>query len=54
MIHLILNLTTLKKRIIPGYGMTCHCSQGLTIDESYKIHEFDRMDIKLHYVALSR
>jgi hypothetical protein len=34
--------------------MTWHGAQGLTIDEEYTMHEFDRIDQKLKYVALSR
>ena len=43
-----------QKFFLPSYGMTCHCSQGMTIDEPYSIHEFQKMDKKLRYVALSR
>ena len=37
-----------------GYAFTTHSSQGLSIDKPYTIHEFDRMNKKLKYVALSR
>jgi len=37
-----------------GYAMTCHSCQGMSIDQPYTIHEFNRMDKKLKYVALSR
>ena len=45
-----------QKFFLPAYGLTCHCAQGLTIDEKYIVHhdEFDRMGKKLKYVALSR
>jgi ATP-dependent exoDNAse (exonuclease V) alpha subunit len=43
-----------QKFFLPAFSMTCHCAQGLTIDQKYTIHEFDRMDKKLRYVALSR
>ena len=36
------------------YAFTTHSSQGLSIDKSYTIHEFNRMSKKLKYVALSR
>jgi DNA polymerase III delta prime subunit len=37
-----------------GYAFTCHSCQGMSIDQPYTIHEFDRMDQKLKYVSLSR
>jgi ATP-dependent exoDNAse (exonuclease V) alpha subunit len=37
-----------------GYAFTIHSAQGMSIDQPYTIHEFDRMDQKLKYVALSR
>ena len=37
-----------------AYCITTHSSQGATIDAPYTIHEFDMMDKKLRYVALSR
>jgi len=37
-----------------GYAFTTHSSQGMSIDKPYTIHEFNRMDQKLKYVALSR
>jgi 5-methylcytosine-specific restriction enzyme A len=37
-----------------GYALTCHSCQGMSIDKPYTIHEFNRMDQKLKYVALSR
>ena len=37
-----------------GYAFTTHSSQGLSIDQPYTIHEFNRMSKKLKYVALSR
>ncbi len=43
-----------QKLFIPAFSMTCHCAQGLTINEPYSIHEFHKMDKKLRYVALSR
>ena len=43
-----------NKFFIPGYAISTHCSQGLSICENYTIHEFDKMDIKLRYVALTR
>ncbi len=37
-----------------GYAFTTHSCQGMTINEPYTIHDFDRMHKKLNYVALSR
>ena len=37
-----------------AYAITVHKSQGTTINEEYTIHEWDRMDTRLKYVALSR
>jgi hypothetical protein len=37
-----------------GYTFTTHSAKGMSIDKPYTIHEFNRMDKKLKYVALSR
>ena len=37
-----------------AYCMTCHKSQGMSIDEPYTIYEWDLFDERLRYVALSR
>jgi len=37
-----------------GYAFTTHSAQGMSIDKPYTIHEFNKMDQKLKYVALSR
>ena len=37
-----------------AYAITIHKSQGSTFDFSYTIHEWDKLDNKLKYVALSR
>ena len=37
-----------------AYCLTCHRVQGQTIDEPYTIHEFEKFDERLRYVALSR
>ena len=42
------------KNFLVAYGCTTHSSQGMSIGENYTIHEFDRMDQRLKYVALSR
>ena len=50
----LIEFNNFQKFFLPSYGMTCHCAQGLTINEPYSIHEFHKMDKKLRYVALSR
>jgi ATP-dependent exoDNAse (exonuclease V) alpha subunit len=37
-----------------AYCITTHKSQGMTISQSYAIHEFERFDERMKYVALSR
>lgn len=37
-----------------AFCITTHKSQGETIDEKYTIYEWDKMDTKLKYVAISR
>ena len=37
-----------------AYCSTTHCCQGRTYDYPYTIYEFDKMDSRLRYVALSR
>ena len=37
-----------------AYCITTHKSQGMTIDQPYCIHEFERFDERMKYVALSR
>jgi hypothetical protein len=43
-----------QKFFLPGYATTTHSAQGMSIGEPYTIHEWDRMDQRLKYVALSR
>ena len=51
-----LEITTeeFQRNFCVAYCITTHSSQGATIDTPYTIHEFDMMDKKLRYVALSR
>ena len=49
-----INITDFQKYFLPGYATTTHSSQGMSIGEPYTIHEWDRMDQRLRYVALSR
>ena len=37
-----------------AFAVTIHCSQGQTISGKYTIHEWEKMDTRLKYVALSR
>jgi ATP-dependent exoDNAse (exonuclease V) alpha subunit len=37
-----------------GFCITIHCAQGQSYDHPYSIHEFNRLDKRLRYVALSR
>jgi ATP-dependent exoDNAse (exonuclease V) alpha subunit len=37
-----------------GFCVTIHKSQGQTFNEPYTIHEFNRLDSRLKYVAFSR
>ena len=37
-----------------AYCSTCHSAQGLTINQPYMIHEFERYSQNMTYVALSR
>jgi ATP-dependent exoDNAse (exonuclease V) alpha subunit len=43
-----------QKYFLVAYATTIHSSQGMSIGENYTIHEWDRLDEKLKYVALSR
>ena len=43
-----------QKYFLVAYATTCHSAQGLSIGENYTIHEWDRFDQRLKYVALSR
>jgi ATP-dependent exoDNAse (exonuclease V) alpha subunit len=49
-----INIDDFNKYFIPGYSATCHSVQGLSISEKYTVHEFNKMSIKLKYVALTR
>ena len=49
-----INIPDFQKFFLVAYGCTIHSSQGMSIGEPYTIHEWDRMDQRLRYVALSR
>ena len=37
-----------------AFATTCHSSQGLTINQAYLIHQWNKYTDKMKYVALSR
>jgi ATP-dependent exoDNAse (exonuclease V) alpha subunit len=43
-----------QKYFLVAYATTIHSAQGMSIGKNYTIHEWDRLDQKLKYVALSR
>ena len=43
-----------NKIFYPAYAITIYASQGCTINQPYTIHEFDLLDQRARYVALSR
>ena len=38
----------------PAYAITCHKSQGTTIDKPYTIFEWSHFDTQMKYVAITR
>ena len=46
--------STFQRYFRVGYGGTCHSNQGLTINKHYLIHQWDRYNDNMKYVALSR
>ncbi len=49
-----INIPDFQKFFLVAYGCTVHSAQGMSIGEPYTIHQWDRMDQRLLYVALSR
>jgi hypothetical protein len=49
-----INFPDFQKLFLVGYATTTHSAQGMSIGDPYTIHEWDRMDQRLKYVALSR
>ena len=49
-----IEISDVAKYFYPAYCITVHRSQGMTFNEPYTIYEWDQMDEKLKYVALSR
>jgi len=52
--EIIFPLYKLKQYFHLAFAITTHKSQGATFDKPYTIHEWDKMDKTLRYVALSR
>ncbi len=49
-----INHNEFQKYFLVAYATTIHSSQGMSIDEPYSIHDWDRLDQRLLYVALLR
>jgi ATP-dependent exoDNAse (exonuclease V) alpha subunit len=49
-----INIPDFQKFFLVAYATTTHSAQGMSIGKPYTIHEWDRMDKRLRYVALSR
>jgi hypothetical protein len=49
-----LPINQFQRLFYPAYAITTHKMQGETINKPYTIHDFDMMDQKLKYVALTR
>ena len=52
--EIIIQKDDFQKLFRVGYAFTVHSCQGLTINQPYTIHEWERMHQRLKYVALSR
>jgi len=52
--ELQIDIKDFQKYFLVAYATTTHSAQGMTINEPYTIHEWDRMDQRLKYVSLSR
>ena len=46
--------STFQRYFRVGYAGTCHSNQGLTIKKHYLIHQWNRYNDNMKYVALSR
>ena len=49
-----IEISDIANYFYPAYCITVHRSQGTTFDHPYTIFEWDLMDERLKYVALSR
>lgn len=52
--NLTIGIEDFQKFFFVSYAITIHKSQGDTIKKSFTIHEWDKLDSRLKYVALSR
>ena len=50
----MINIDKFQEYFYPAYCITIHKSQGQTYDFPYTIHEWNRLNKKLKYVALTR
>jgi len=49
-----IKISDFQKFFLVAYATTIHCAQGMSINEPYTIHEWDRLDQRLKYVSVSR
>jgi hypothetical protein len=49
-----INIFKFNKIFFPAYAITVYASQGCTINQPYTIHEYERLNRRARYVALSR
>ena len=52
--EIFLPINQFQRLFYPAYCITTHKMQGETLNQSYTIHDFDMMNQKLKYVALTR
>ena len=51
---LMIDIINFQEYFYPAYCITIHKSQGQTYNFPYTIHQFNRLDKRLKYVALTR
>ena len=51
---IFVNFDEFTKLFYVAYCITIHKSQGQTYNQSYTIHEWEMLDDRLKYVAISR
>jgi len=52
--ELLIDKDDFQKLFYVAYCITIHSSQGETFNESYTIYDWERLDKRLRYVALTR
>ena len=52
--EVIIDIPMFQKLFYVAYCITSHKSQGISINQPYTIHEFERFTPEMRYVALSR